>query len=66
MSLPCTANCSLGFVRSVGLRVSANVTPSVAAIDVPPPNQGCHSDVSELGCYGLTRMFTLGTDWRRL
>jgi hypothetical protein len=56
----------LRFVRSVGLLVSTNVIPSVAAIDIPAPNQGCHSDVSGLDCYGLPGVFTLNIDWRRL
>jgi hypothetical protein len=42
----------LRFARSVGLLVGTNVIPSVAAIDIPSPNQGCHSDVSGLNCYG--------------
>jgi hypothetical protein len=42
----------LRFVRSAGLPVSTNVIPSVASIDIPAPNQGCHSDVSGRGCYG--------------
>ena len=56
----------LRFACSVGLLVSTNVIPSVAAIDIPPPNQGCHSDVSGLDCYELPSVFTLSIDWRRL
>lgn len=56
----------LKFVRSAGLLVSTNVIPSVASIDIPAPNPGCHSDVSERGCYGLPGVFTLGIDWGRL
>jgi len=56
----------LRFARSVGLLVSTNVIPSVAAIDIPVPNQGCHSDVSGLDCYGSPGVFTLSIDWRRL
>jgi hypothetical protein len=56
----------LRFIRSVGLLVSTDVILSVAAIDIPAPNQGCHSDVSGLDCYGLPGIFTLSIDWRRV
>ena len=56
----------LRFARSVGLLVSTNVIPFVAAIDIPAPNQGCHSDVSGLDFYGLPGVYTLSIDWRRL
>ena len=56
----------LRFVRSVGLLVSTKFIPSVAALDIPVLYQGCHSDVSGLRYYGLTGVFTLNIDWRRL
>ncbi len=44
-----------------------DVIPSVRAIYISVPNQGCHSDVSEIDCYGLPSVFTLSIlDWRRL